>query len=171
MANNRPQTLIRPNVRDGSVATEVTRAKIQQCPLRPDSEQSRHGSELTRCARSGNEALSQKPLSQKDVPPVGGGFTIVFNPVSLRATRTTRGRAPPAMSGLRGAPSPRPDPCRARDARGGRSGSPARPAIAEMSRFPSSFSSQRVETQYANSNTASLIFLKHAAASVQAEET
>src|SRR5450756_1046070 len=135
MANNRPQTLIRPNVRDGSVATEVTRAKIQQCPLRPDSEQSRHGSELTRCARSGNEALSQKPLSQKDVPPVGGGFTIVFNPVSLRETRTTRDRvhrnrdahradrgpdairrAPPAMSGLRGAPSPRPDPCRARDA-------------------------------------------------------
>src|SRR5471032_308280 len=146
---------------------------------------------MTRCARSGNEALSQKPLSQKDVPPVGAGFTIVFNPVSLRATRTTRGRvprkrdahrgdrgpdairrAPPAMSGLRGAPSPRPDPCRARDARGGRSGSPARPAIAEMSRFPSSFSSQRVETRYANLNTASLTyFSEHAAASVQVEET
>src|ERR1035437_4522484 len=51
-------------------------------------------SECPLSARSGNEALSQKPLSQKDVPPVGGGFTIVFNPVSLRAPRTTRGRVP-----------------------------------------------------------------------------
>src|SRR5450756_1649302 len=39
-------------VRDGSFTTEPSRAIIQQCPLRPDSDRSRHESELTRCAGS-----------------------------------------------------------------------------------------------------------------------
>src|SRR5665811_500669 len=53
MTHNWEQIPIRPDVRDGSFATGAFRASAGQCPLCAESDDSRHESELTRCAISG----------------------------------------------------------------------------------------------------------------------
>jgi hypothetical protein len=53
----------------GSNATEPFRASAGQCPLCAESDDSRHESELTRCARSGH---SRTDLRETERPPCGG---------------------------------------------------------------------------------------------------
>jgi hypothetical protein len=60
MAHNRPQALIRPNVRDGSFATELVKVNAGTCPLRSESDLILRRSEMTRCATSGLMHMDSK---------------------------------------------------------------------------------------------------------------
>jgi hypothetical protein len=61
-------------------ATEPLRAKIQQCPLCPESDRSRHGSELTLCANRDRCTAANCiliPSTHRRASSVGGIFEIM----------------------------------------------------------------------------------------------
>ena len=57
MVHNRPQMLIRLNVRDGSIATESFRASVEQCPLCAESYQNGAAPRMTRSANRRYRAI------------------------------------------------------------------------------------------------------------------